>query len=442
MDARTPQTPADRLEEVYRARMVPLVERIRAWFPTLQGIEEDLYQAAWASLLAKSRQIEDVEKYLEAAVFNAGLMELRRQRRHPIVSLSGARFKNGAGGRGAWQQGVDALVDPTEPLPEEQVESREDARLLGELLEELTPLQRKIIKLRWGAGISRREAAALLGISERSVKREMLKAVPIIARNAELARAEKWCEQQQRLVVAFCLGLVGPARAVKARKHLERCSTCREVALAVRDRLRGLAAALPFPALATSPSADGMFTRAAEWGDSIWSGFSHSAAGAKEQALGLFARTPAADTAASQLAVGGGLRGGGSALAAVTACLIAGGGATYCAVEGVPEPIRDLTPIERSSKKHVRSDLPEETDPQAPVAEQPPPSASIPQPDFVESKPKSAEPKPRSSPADVTTEAQPSPAPAGNAEFGLASGAAKRSAPAPAPSSGGGEFTP
>ena len=408
----------------------------------LKGIEEDLYQAAWASLLAKNRSIADIEKYLEAAVFNAGLMELRRRRRRPIVPLSVARFRNGAGGRGAWQQGVDALADRTEPLPEEQVESREDARLLGELLEELTPLQQRIIKLRWGLGIPRREAAALLGISERSVKREMLKAVPIIARNAELARAEEWCEQQQGLVVAYCLGLVGPGRAAKARKHLDRCSSCRAVALSVRNRMQGLAATLPLPALATSPSAEGIFTRAAELGDSVRNGLTDFAAGAKEQALGLFARTPGADTAASQVAAGGGLRGGGSALAAVTACLMAGGGATYCAVEGVPEPLRDLAPLERPKTEQARTDRPEEPDPQAPVADQAPPSAGVPQSDRAESEAKSAESEPDLSPTEVTTDAQASPAPKGSVEFGPAAAAAKRPAPAPAPSSGGGEFGP
>ena len=171
---------ADPFGDLYTRCMEPLQERMRAWFPTLRGCEEDLYQAAWASLLTNGEGIEDPEKYLEVAVYRAGLKELRRRRRRPIVSLSFARFKNGTGGGGSWQQGVDALAERTEPLPEEQVESREDARLLAELLDELTPLQRRIIKLRWGLGLSRREAASLLGVSEKTVKRQMEKAEPLI----------------------------------------------------------------------------------------------------------------------------------------------------------------------------------------------------------------------------------------------------------------------
>ncbi len=439
MGASPAQTPSDQLEEVYRAHMERLLDRVTAWFPTLQGLEEDLYQAAWATLLAKDRSIEDLEMYLEAAVFNAGLKELRRRRRRSSVPLSVTRFREGADGHGVWKQGIDAVADRTEPLPEEHAEDRDDARLVGELLEELTPLQRKIIKLHWGLGIPRREVAAVLSISERTAKRKMLAAAAIIARNAELVRAEKWCEKKQPLVVAYTLGLTGPRRSAKARDHLQWCSGCRVVALEVRDRLQGLAAVLPLPALATHPSAQGLLARAAELGDVVRQGATDLAAGAREHALSLFARTPAADTAASQVAVGGGLRGGGSALAAVTACLVAGGGATYCAVEGVPDSFRGLAPIERS-KEDARVDRPQEPKQQAPVADQAPP-ASVPQSEPVGNRTSPAESKSPASTA-ATTEAQPSPAPRGSVEFGPAPESAKPSTPAPAPASGGGEFTP
>jgi RNA polymerase sigma factor (sigma-70 family) len=438
MGATPVKAPPDRLDEVYQRCMEPLFERVQAWFPTLQGCEHDLYQTAWASLL-DGRPIEDVEKYLEVAVYRAGLKELRRRRRRPIVSLSVAHFRNGSGGRGVWQQGADAIADRTEPLPEEQVESREDARLLAELLDELTPLQQKLVKLRWGCGIPRREAASLLGISERSAKREMLAAARVIARNADLARSGRWCEQKRGLVVAYSLGTLNSIRAARAREHLRRCATCREVALAVRGRMEGVAALLPLPALAAGSSFEGVLGHLSELGDSMRGSLTDLGASAKEHALGLFARTPAADTAATQVAVGGGLRGGGSAVAAVTACLLAGSGATYCAIEGVPESLRDLSPIVRS-KEDARANRPPEPEQQAPVAEQAPP-ASVPQPEPVENRTSPAEQNPAASTV-ATTEAQPSPAPRGSVEFGPAPDSGKPSTPAPAPASGGGEFTP
>jgi RNA polymerase sigma factor (sigma-70 family) len=270
----SPANAPDAVDEVYRRCMGPLLERARAWFPTLRGTEQDLYQAAWSSLLGNSRPIRDVEKYLESAVYSAGLKELRRRRRRPVISLSTARLRNNGNGRTDWQEGSDALADRTALLPEEQLERVEDVRLLSELLDELTPLQREIVKLRWGCGVPRRDAAALLGITERSLKREMERAGPVISRNADLARSGKWCEVKRSLVVAYCLGLLGAGRAAKARKHLKHCAACRSMASEIHGRMDRLAAALPLPALAADSSSRGHFMRAAELGDSVHGGLS------------------------------------------------------------------------------------------------------------------------------------------------------------------------
>jgi hypothetical protein len=321
------------------------------------------------------------------------------------------------------------------------VETREDARVLGELLDELTPLQRRIIKLRWGCGLSRRETAGLLRISEKSVKREMEKAAPLIASNVELARAGRWCDTMRSLVVAHSLGLLGEKRAARARQHLLRCPSCRAVANAVRERMEGLGAVLPLPLLSATAPPQGILAHAAELGDSIRTDVTDLVTGAKLHALALFTRTPAADTAASQVAVGGGLKGGGAALAAVTACLAAGGGATYCAVEGVPESLRDLAPVERSGTDHARTDRREDPD-RASLTDQPLPSAGVGHADPVESEPRSAGVKPELSTTAITTEGQALSAPTGSDEFGPGSAAPPQPATRPTRPARGGEFGP
>lgn len=418
--------------------MDPLLERARIWFPTLEGSEQDLYQTAWASLLSNGRPIENLEKYLASAVYSAGLKELRRRRRRPVVSLSGARFRNGAGRRGDWQQGVDALADPTAPLPEEQIESREEAWLLSELLDELTPLQRRIIKLRWGCGVPRRDAAALVGISERSLRREVEKAEPVIAKNVELVRAGRWCEPKKSLVVAYCLGLLGPGRAAKARKHLEHCAACRDVANAMHGRLKGLAAVLPLPTFIATSSSHGIVARAAELGDSVRSGLADLATGVKHNSLALFTRTPAGDTAASQVAVGGGLRGSGSAIAALTACVVAGGGATYCAVEGVPSAVRDVAEIEQTQRpQHEKSPTTPEQPANTPAAVVP-----VPAPEQGGREP-ATQPQTESKSQQTDGEFAPmSPAPANSKELVPTPAARTTRAPVPTPQGGGSEFAP
>jgi RNA polymerase sigma factor (sigma-70 family) len=421
-------------DEAYRRCMEPMLEKARCWFPTLRGFERDLYQTAWASLLGSSRPITNVEKYLESAVYSAGLKELRRRRRRPTVPLSVALLDKTEDGNP--RPSIEALIDRTAPLPDEEVEAREAARLLSELLDELTPLQQSVIKLRWGCELPRREAAALLGITERALKREVKKAQPVLAAKAEIAQQGRWCEVKGSLVVAYRLGLLGPRRAAKAREHLESCAGCRATARALGTRLEGLAALLPVPALPAEAS-HGLIARAAEAADSARGTVGDLATGAKAQALGLFARAPAADGAAGQVAAAGGLRGGGSMIATLTACVIAGGGATYCAIEGIPDPVRGLTPIQRSNdpsqKKEQQADK-EETVPAA--GEAPPEIRQEP----VDHQPSETPADP--SPQDEVDTALPSPAPPGSAEFGKASTASAPPQPARAPASGGGEFTP
>jgi RNA polymerase sigma factor (sigma-70 family) len=415
--------------------MGPMLTRARSWFPTLRGFEEDLYQAAWASLLGNSRPIDDLEKYLEAAVYSAGLKELRRRRRRPAASLSVVRL-GGDGSGGERHQVVEALADRTAPLPQDQVESREETRLLVELLDELTPLQRQIIKLRWGFGFPRKEAAAFLGISEKSVKREIEKAAPLIAKNADLASAGRWCESRRSLIVAYSLGLLGPARSSKARMHLDRCPACRSIARGLNRRLDRLGAVLPLPTLADVHNPPAITGRVVEVVDSIRGGLADAGTAAKQHGLGLFARTPGAETA-SQVAAGGGLRGSGSAAAAVTACLIAGGSATYCAVEGVPESVRNLVPLERASE-------PMPTQAEAPEHQPQPVSQPAPNPALTSpNEPSQHDSVPSKAPQNDTVSKIPaSPAPKDSVEFGTQTSASKQPAPAPGRASGGGEFTP
>jgi RNA polymerase sigma factor (sigma-70 family) len=435
MDA-SPTNAAPDLDAMYRRCKSPLLERARAWFPTLRGSEQDLYQAAWTSLLGSTRPIDDVEKYLEAALYSAGLKELRRRRRRPVVSLSTARFKNGDGGHGGLHQGTDALTDQTVLLPDEQVQVREEAQWVAELLDELTPLQRRVIKLHWGCGLRRRETAALLGVSERSVKRQMEAAQPTIMKSVELARAGRWCESKQSLVIAYALGLLSPTRAAKARMHLKRCSACRATAYSVRQRLEGVAGLLPLPVVALDHSS-GVIARVAEVGDSIRGTFVDLASGAKQHSLALVSRTPVGDATATQVAAGGGLRGSGTMVAAVAACLAAGGGATYCTVEGLPTPVRSLPgvqeqPLRQSTENGERDDNPA----------QPENVATVPVTEPV------AQPVPSSDTAglqeshETDNVAPASPAPAGTSEFGSPPATRHTSAPAPAPRGGGGEFTP
>src|SRR4051812_47632925 len=94
--------PMQGLERAYERYRRPMLRAARAWFPALRGLEADLYQGAWASVLrdADNHGGEDLRKRLEHAVYWQGLQELRTRRRRPTVPLEAAAFGNGSNGHG------------------------------------------------------------------------------------------------------------------------------------------------------------------------------------------------------------------------------------------------------------------------------------------------------------------------------------------------------
>jgi RNA polymerase sigma factor (sigma-70 family) len=442
----TPAHPKD-MENAYQFFRQPLLKKARRWFPSLRGAELDLYQSAWESLLRNRDGIRDVEKYLERALYNRGIDELRARALVPALSLDAAGGEgkiNGADPRGKTGRAeLHALVERTTPIPEEQAELREDAQLLAELLDELTPRQQQIIKLRWGWGIPRKQAARLLGISERVAKRELEDAAPLIAENVRLIRAGRWCEKKRSLILAYSFDLLSAKRAALAEQHLEGCRSCRRTVRALQTHLQDLAAVTPLPLLALEAPSVGHLTGLTEVVESARGGLTQLVAGAKQHTLAVLTRAPGSDAVATQVTASGGLRGSGSLAAAVMACLVAGGGATYCAVEGVPNAVRDVAGIERP-QEHQGDQQPRPTAEQAPVTVPESPVATAPQPQGNSGQSGSGTQDPSTPDSAQQSESTPpaSPAPAGAHEFGSASASSAPSSPAPAPSSGGGEFTP
>jgi RNA polymerase sigma factor (sigma-70 family) len=424
MDALAHPAASEALERVYQRCREPLLRKARNWFPGLRGHEADLYQSAWESVLRNLDGIDSVEAYLETAVYTEGLFELRKRRRRQASSLD----KHGA-----------VPGDRTAPLPEEEVEVRADAGLLAEVLERLTPLQKKVVALRWAWGLSRQEAASRLAVSERVVKRELEAASGVIADSIELLDSGRWCETKKSLVLAYSFDLLSERRAAKAKRHLEVCPGCREAVRVARDRAADVAALVPLPLLLGKPPTDGVFENAVEVTETLRATLSEFAASVKQHAFALISRTPAAE-AATQTATAGGLRGSGGIAAAVTACVLAGSGATYCAVEGLPLPVREPVRADAPDKaEHQRATTTPEP---VPVAVQPPPATSGP-PDSSDQRAKTEDSTTHPSPpVDSADQIPASPAPVGSQEVGSTPQANAPRAPAPAPTSGGGEFTP
>lgn len=235
-----------------------------------------------------------------------------------------------------------------------------------DLLEELSPRQRSVVKLRWGWGLSRREIAGLLGVSEKTVKRDLELSGRRLSEGVEELRLGRWCERRRSLVAAYALELLSPARVARADAHLRACSGCRGLVRELRRRAEELAAVAPGPVFVEAP-VRGPLEAVADALDSVRTQFSDLVSGAKHQAVSLSVR-------ASDSTPLAGARPGAVA-AAVAGCLAVGSGA-YCAVEGaVPEPLR-FGPL---SEQRASAEQPDEgsSEPAAPHPDPPAPPVPL-----------------------------------------------------------------
>jgi RNA polymerase sigma factor (sigma-70 family) len=430
-DMGRPCSVRDELAGAYERLKRPVLRRARRWFPTLSPADlEDVYQGAWLSIVRTDAEVRDVDDYVYRAVHSQGLMELRRRRRRPVVPLE---EHGDSADLPAPEASLREPVDDTTASPEERAETAVMAAWAHDLLEDLSSRQRSVVKLRWGWGLSRREIAGLLGISEKAVKRDLESSGRRLSQEVAEFRAGHWCERRRSVVTAYALDLLSPARAARAEAHLRACSGCRELVHELRRRADDVAA-VSAPPLLAEPVAHGPLDALAGVVDGARSHLSDLVSSAKQNATVLSARA----TDPTPLA---GAR-PGTVMAAVAGCLAVGSGA-YCAVEGaVPEQLR-LGPLAHEQAKPGQTDgrrakqparaatsaidppppqpepLPLPPEPALAPAPPPPQPAVEPEPaqDFFGSEP----PAPTvASAADApTTEPAPAPAPAApRGEFG------------------------
>jgi hypothetical protein len=97
-----------------------VLRRARRWFPSLADADlEDVYQAAWLSIVRTKAEVRDLEDYVYAAVRSQGLMELRRRRRRLVVALadlarSGQLVFGDSGSESAISEPVDDAASSTD----------------------------------------------------------------------------------------------------------------------------------------------------------------------------------------------------------------------------------------------------------------------------------------------------------------------------------------
>jgi DNA-directed RNA polymerase specialized sigma24 family protein len=193
--------------------------------PDLEGA----YNQAWHGVyetIAQGRQVENLTGLLIDITYKRSV-DIYRQRRE---ALQGDEALDG--------HAVD--VDLAEQLDDQ----RKFERLIGRLVEQLSPKERNGVTLCVLHGYKRPEAARRLGIPEPAFQKIMDSATQKIARVVG-GIAARGCgdEEWSRALRSYALGLMDAEHRdyPRVREHIEGCATCRRYV----QGLRGLAAALP-----------------------------------------------------------------------------------------------------------------------------------------------------------------------------------------------------
>jgi RNA polymerase sigma factor (sigma-70 family) len=379
---------------------------------------EDALQYGCKSFLDEAEDVAEpgaVYKWIRTAAFRYLNREADRHRRELAVNPV--------------EDGI-ATFAADEPGPVEELIALEDDADLAMLVEEvsssLSERRRDVLAL-YGAGYKRPQIADRLGLSERTVKRELL-AIMDQAR-AILARlAGGGCLRGEPMVVRFVCGVSTPDESAQAREHLSHCDRCKlfsERLIAWREKAGAM---LPAPvAEGVSPGImERLAQKSADGFSSLKQHVLDSGAQIKQQAATTYYRAvdPTPLAAARP----------GTVASVIASCIAIGGGATYCVEQGV-DPLGAAKGLIASAPENesepttappAESQGPTYTPVEPPVEEAPAPEPNPepepqpqPEPEPEPSPPPEFEPAPEPEPTAESPAPEPAPVPANSGpEFG------------------------
>lgn len=409
-----------------RALRAQLTKRCPA--RSVDAIEEAI-QYACKSFLNEAEDIAapgQVYAWIRTAAFRYLNRDADRRRRELVTDPHEVEIERFAG------------EGPVATGPAEELIALEDDADLSMLVQEvsssLSDRKRDVFAL-YGAGYKRPQIADRLGLTERTVKRD-LREIMDHAR-ATLARlAGGGCDRGEPLVMRFICGISSPDESEKAREHLSHCGRCElfsERLMAWREKAGAM---LPAPVVeGASPGLLGRIAHAStERIATLKQQVLDGGAQVKQQATTAYRAVDPTPLAAARP---------GTVGAVIASCIAIGGGATYCAHQGIVDSIGAAAAglVASESEGEPEPAAPPEPETQGPTytpAEPPAEEAPVPEPTPSEPKqeqqPQSEPPPPEDSFEPVAPSyegeaepeaayepppAEPAPVPAGSApQFG------------------------
>jgi len=313
-------------------------------------------------------------------------------------------------------------------VTEQRIADDSERAVLHEIVAELPQRRQAVVKLRFFFDREPAEVQTLLGISARTYRLEVERALRHIADRYQVAREGRWCEDRRSLILAFVAGVAGPGKVLEARRHLGACPGCAHMAAELRQAAEKVAALAPVPDIALN---DGLLHRATEGLAVARDQLTDLGTQGKQQAIAMVTRADPA-SGGNYLATAR----PGPVAAAIASCVAIGGGtATYCAVEGVPDALKPTFGIERTADRQAEREPSEPVEP--PAVQQPPAAVPSPVPTPQEQPLPAQAPAPAPPPPPAP---EPEPAPVQQArEFGPEQSAPASGTSSP-PATAGGDF--
>lgn len=299
---------------------------------------EEIFNDAWLQTWNRRQdpRIEDHDRWFVAAVYSLAKMEQRGDRRRPRESLDALTEH---AGRGADVLALGGGVAD----PDDLAEDREDRDVIARTLARLSPLQQRIVFLRWGVGWKRRDVIGALDVAAKVYDTEFTAAKQLLFSESERVHQGLDCDELRELLLDYAAGDSSDAHdSRRAIAHLRHCQSCRAMVTQARRRTRAVAAAIPLPILAgadMSPTA-GTLERVGELVAEI-----------KQQAYGFAHRLANPDTLVPFT------QSRGVAAACATACVaVVGGGVTYGVDEGIRDAVNGALPGVESTSEPERAE--------------------------------------------------------------------------------------
>lgn len=301
-------------------------------FPRLDDDERlAIYHDAWTRVYVKRERGEPIgalRAYLMATAGAEALHLVSRGRAPTPIGPDDPR--------------LEALADDAPP-PDEQVVTRDQARIARSLIDALDERQRDVLKLRWDLQLTAAEVRAALRLSERQYRRLAEEGAAALASRVEELQSGQWSRRTRSLLVA-CLvevtregerqvGIASRRQREEAQRLLESDPHVAALYAEVRRSIRGAAALLPLPIFVADHGG-----LAVALGDVASGARAHVASAvdaAKQQAMSLYVRIsdPALLTSPRP----------GSAAIALAAVVTVGGGA-YGTYDAVSRPSESSPP--------------------------------------------------------------------------------------------------